>query len=270
MKIALVLTGHQRKYTACYPSVKKFILDRHGVDVYLSTWNSNYYSRGQSIDPATGSTMVSIPADIQPLLDLYNPVKVHVEKQEEYYATKTITPYFNQMIPWSFNGQTGEQPGCECNWNRFNLGPKRECTSPEVGCDALEMMKDQWYMVKKGFELIDNPSQYDLVMKLRLDILFHHFEFEENLPKGTIVVPREFTDQIPGWPEYMTNDHLAYGDPDSMDKYCHWHDYYVDDCVNKVVPVKCEMAIGYHIRVRNGINVIRDAVNLHYEIAPKV
>jgi hypothetical protein len=258
MKIALILTGHQRRYMACYPSVKQFILDRHDVDVYISTWNSNYFLRGQTKDPVTSAV------DIQPLLDMYKPVKVHIEKQEEYYANKKTYSYVPEPVTWFYNGQSATQPSCECNWNG-----QRDCASDEVGCDAFEMMRDQWYMVKKGFELIDNPEQYDYVMKLRLDILFQHLQFDEHLPKGTIVVPGESWEHIPGWPEYMTNDHLAYGDPESMNKYCHWVDAYEQDVLNKVMPVKCEMAIGYYLRVTCGINARKDAVNICHAIAPK-
>jgi len=245
MKIAIVLTGHHRQYKHCYPSVKEFLLDKHDVDIYLSTWDHNFFDISRKHDVK--------PTDPQPVIDLYKPVKVHVEDHIQYYKNKSLISMKRGNVQFSYNGKTGSAMGCEC----------QQC--PNNSCNAFENIRDQWYIVQKGFNLIDNPEQYDYIMKLRLDVIFQNLVINENLPKNTLVLPEKGFD-APHWPDYVANDQIAYGDPESMMKYGNFYDSYVSCAPNLVVTIKPEWAIGYYLAVQSGINIVADNVTLRHSL----
>jgi hypothetical protein len=246
MKLALLLTGHQRQYQYCYPSIKQFLLDKHDVDVYISTWDHNYFSG------------TPVPADPTPVIELYKPVKCHIEGHINYYQNKITMPYINGPVDYILHGQPKTMQGCECH-------PGRDCA--RTGCIAVESLRDQWYMVMKGFELIENQSQYDYIMKLRLDIKFDFLHIRENVPKGTIIVPGYHN--IIDVPDFVCCDHVAYGHPEDMGKYCHFYEFYGDAFVKKMIPAFMEYAIGYYLKFQCGIVTQMDELGLKHSIAPK-
>jgi hypothetical protein len=74
-------------------------------------------------------------------------------------------------------------------------------------------------MVRKGWDLIDNPYSYDAIFRVRFDLAINHIQFK----KAKFVVPKsqvEFYKIGTHW-----SDHMAYGEPDSMDKYCHMFEH---------------------------------------------
>jgi hypothetical protein len=67
--------------------------------------------------------------------------------------------------------------------------------------------------------LIENPQQYDVIFRVRFDLAINHIQFK----KAKFVVPKsevEFYKIGTHW-----SDHMAYGEPDSMEKYCNMFDY---------------------------------------------
>jgi hypothetical protein len=75
-------------------------------------------------------------------------------------------------------------------------------------------LKDQWYLVQKCFSSVQETGNYDIILRLRYDIFLHNIVL--NKRRG-ITIPQD----IGGW---TFTDHMAYGDPDSMKKYCFLHD----------------------------------------------
>jgi hypothetical protein len=78
----------------------------------------------------------------------------------------------------------------------------------------VERLRDQWWMINKGWKLIDNPEQYDVIFRMRFDLQLNHIQFK----KAKFVVPKsevEFHKIATHW-----SDHMAYGEPANMEKYC--------------------------------------------------
>jgi hypothetical protein len=87
------------------------------------------------------------------------------------------------------------------------------------GTFYTERIRDQWWMVKKAWGLIETPNQYDVIMRVRFDMLIHNIDIKNNkfvVPKSTIGFHNIGTD----W-----SDYFAYGDPISMEKYCNMFDH---------------------------------------------
>tara|TARA_R100000008_G_scaffold47035_1_gene27806 strand:+ start:9631 stop:10302 length:672 start_codon:yes stop_codon:yes gene_type:complete len=92
----------------------------------------------------------------------------------------------------------------------------------------VERLRSQWYCVKRGFELLDDYSSYDVIIRCRFDLQFTDTELDLqdcdhiNIPK-------------PNSPN-LYNDHYAWGNADVMQKYCtmfdHIYDMYLKENVN--------------------------------------
>lgn len=70
-------------------------------------------------------------------------------------------------------------------------------------------------MVKKGWELIQNPEQYDLILRSRFDLMLESIPMQ---PTDTFVVPLSDMGLV-----YC--DYIAYGTPVTMQGYCHLFDH---------------------------------------------
>jgi len=192
MKIALIITGLARRYEMAYPSTKKFFLDRHDVDIYLSTWTHSYdYPIGGALErPETIEEFHKVDTDH--FLELYKPHKYHIEDTEKFL--KNRFPSIKLDLPVFLR--------------RGNSV-------------SIERYRNQWYIVKKGFELISDPYKYDVIVRLRTDMIFTELTIQE--PKDyTIIVDRD----VPADNTY--GDWFAYGDPVTMSKYCTMFDYIED------------------------------------------
>jgi hypothetical protein len=251
MKIALLLTGHfirrQGDSTGfcvkeyCYPTLKKFLLDKHDVDVYISTWDHNYLHNGnvhsQRVDPSV-------------VLNLFKPVRSYIRDYHTYYSEKKIIQFDNNPVTVNVNHQPLTLPKCECNH------VNRDCKT--VGCTAIETNADSWSLVKEGYNLIDNPSQYDYIVRTRFDLAFNNLVLDENLPKGTIVVPPWKKDSV--WDDFARGDGAtAYGDPESMAKYCHFIDEYPSLCNKNIPSANIHYTIGYYLNFNCGITQREDS-----------
>jgi hypothetical protein len=239
MKIALILTGHPRQYLNCYPAVKHFILDRHDVDVYISTWDHNFNHIERK--------HLTKPMDPGPVIDLYKPIKAHIENHTQYYENK-------KNIQFDVHPASCSRKHYLCKVN-----------DDKGYCHALENVRDQWYIVKKGFELIENPQDYDYIMKLRLDVMFGNLVFQENVPTGTVIVPFD-NEPGSGVPEHVCNDTLAYGDPATMAKYCQTYDYFEEIIKNRNGVVWMEWILGYYLKYMCGITAKVDRQTLNHSL----
>jgi hypothetical protein len=249
MKIALLLTGHfirrqsdsdgsvVRNYN--YPSLKHFILDKHDVDVYISTWDHSFLHNGASC----------LPVDTNIVLDLYKPIKYHIRNHNEYYATKSIIPYHKRTVSVMMDDQLRSLPNCECNHSN------RNCVVQ--GCTAIETNADSWSLVKEGYDLIDNPNQYDYILRSRFDLSFTNFVIDEHLPTDTIVVPPWKKNNK--WDDFALGDGAnAYGRPADMSKYCRFIDHLPELCQKDIMSANIHYTLGYYLKFNCGITQRED------------
>jgi hypothetical protein len=198
MKVALILTGHARNYLHCFASIKRFLLDQYNTDVYISTWDMDSPGHGHQ------RNFVFAPGlDLSPLTELYPAAKIHVENHNDYVANRYPKIDFMSM---ERKDDIVKTEGVQIHG------------SVEMTEFWLERFRDQWYMVKKGWQLIENPVQYDVIMRLRLDNTIHSLTLN---PTDTISFPFINADR-----DRLMSDHSAYGRPATMEKYCAVFDHY--------------------------------------------
>lgn len=137
MKVALVLTGHMRCWKQVWPYLKSQFIDKYKPDIFVSTWSDEGWWRPHS---TKGFNDQSPRLDIEAFKQLYNPVAMEVDEYNEYeqYLTTIATKYKN-----------------------FIHNPKN--------------VVSMFFKVAKGFELLEkHSSDYDLVIRMRPDLVFNH------------------------------------------------------------------------------------------------
>ena len=185
MQVALLLTGFYRSFDKTRDNLLGIAKDLK-ADVFVATWdkdewntNKGKYNRAISMD------MLGRP-------------------QTEGHATGIwdIEHYMENRVPFVQN-------------NRDQDVMVTDPRAREHGLFWANRLRDQWYLVQRGFELIHySTRKYDAVIRVRMDIAFDNFVFRPDLVKSDlIVIPQD----IGGW-DY--SDHLAYGSYATMEKYC--------------------------------------------------
>jgi len=228
MKIAIVMTGHVKGWQRTYESLQKCIFGKHDVDIYISTWDVNNVGRNGNPD--------DYPAiDIQPVIDLYKPKKIHVEKHIEYHKNRFPKIVFDERANDIF---------------KINEHAKQH------GSYWVERMRDMWYIIKQGYLLIDNPEEYDLIMRLRFDVAFDNIEFQHtDVP---VFIGVDTTNK-------HVHDLFGYGPPDKMKTYFYFFDHietmYRNDNVN--IAHSDEMLGMYLIKYNNIIPKADPSITYH-------
>lgn len=195
MKIAIVLTGHSRDFNKSFPKFKE-IFDKYNTDVYFNTWDVNQHS----VNSVGRFNLPKYPVNKEELLEKLNPYikNYNIESSENYEKNR---------FP---NIEFIDRPD-----DVFKVNPR----AVHHGSFYVERIRDQWWMVKNAWKLIENPYQYDLIMRVRFDMIIEHIEFK----KAEFVVPKStlgFHDIGTHW-----SDYFAYGTPASMEKYFHFFDH---------------------------------------------
>jgi hypothetical protein len=233
MKVALILTGHARRYRSTFESVRHHLLDKHDVDVYLSTWSVDNPGRRYGAPDWYEPT----PLDLPPLLEAVKPVKTHIQDYHGYYSNR---------FP-SIDTTSSTRPDDIFKVNEHAI---------VHGTFWVERQRDQWYMIQKGWQLIENPGQYDIVFRLRVDTRLLSIELKNN---GKLIIPDT---EVNG--ALSVTDHMAYGPPDLMEKYCNFFDHigpmYYNDNVNIA---HADEMLGVYLK--NYVKIPHELDNIRYE-----
>lgn len=194
MKIAIVLTGHCRDYEKSLPYFKE-IFEKNDCDVYFNTWDVNEHS----INTLGKFNLTKHPVDKEKLISSLNPYlkNYNFESWENY--EKNRFPKIEFL----------ERPD-----DVFKVNPR----AIYHGSFYVERIRDQWWMVKKAWELIENPYEYDLIMRVRFDMMIENIEFK----RAEFVVPKSTIDFYKIGTHW--SDYFAYGIPSAMHKYFHFFD----------------------------------------------
>lgn len=229
MKIALLLTGFARQYNKSFLSIKKYLLDKYDVDIYISSWDKiekKYNPHSLRKNPEQ-QQLKYLSANFIHKIYANNLVKCKLHNYEEYYQ--------NRFSPIKFI-------------DRKNDVFKNNQKAIDLGSFWVERLRDQWYIVQQGWNLIENKQQYDIFFRIRFDIYLLTFRIQDfNL----VVTYPEFED-------LALSDYLAYGNYESMNKYCNMFDHienmYIKHNVNIAISesmlefyLKHYCNINYHI-----------------------
>lgn len=198
MKVAVILTGHSRDYLKTFDSFDKAILQKYSPDVYFNTWDVNQASPERNINRTFNIPQRTVDKDS--IIERYNPYlkNYNFESWEDYQK--------NRFQPIKF-------------LDRDDDVFKKNERAIYHGSYWVERLRDQWWMVQKAWNIISNPYQYDVIFRTRFDLNIESIQFK----KAKFVVPKsevEFYKIGTNW-----SDHMAYGEPDSMEKYCNMFDH---------------------------------------------
>jgi hypothetical protein len=177
MKIALLLTGFVRSYLNNFNSLKVNIIDKYNTDIYISTWNKTQSIINSGYDDY----------DINSVINIYS------DKLKDYIILD-IDKYYADKINITFQSRSDDV---------FKINNR----AIEHGSRWVERLRDQWYIVNNGFNLISN--NYDYIIRTRFDVLINNFN----------LIPVDFVIPAPH-PINVYNDHFAYGNYDNMKIYC--------------------------------------------------
>lgn len=193
MKVAVILTGYCKDYEKSFSFLQTNVLKKYECDVYINTWDVNQYSVNTGQIGNFNLPLHLVDTDALLLNYKSNLIKYNIECWDDYVT--------NRFPNISFLDRDDDV---------FKINQR----AIYHGSFWVEKLRDHWWMVQRGWNLIDNPEQYDVIFRVRFDLLINHIQFK----KAKFVVPKsevEFHKIGTYWSDYM-----AYGEPDSMEKHC--------------------------------------------------
>jgi hypothetical protein len=198
MKVAVILTGHCRDFDKTFDTFKNSIFDKYNTDVYFNTWDVNQSSVNREVNGHFN------------LPNRYVDTSILLEKLKPYLKNYNFESWENYEKNRFPNISFLDRPDDVFKTNERAI---------YHGSFWVERLRDQWWMVQRAWKLIPNPYEYDVIYRVRFDMLIHYIQFK----KAKFVVPKsevEFHKIGTNW-----SDHMAYGEPDSMEKYCNMFDH---------------------------------------------
>ena len=192
-KIAVIVTGHLRTYKLHFPHFQKNLLDLHDVDLYLSTWDWNH------VGVMAGGTLAKAKED-----DLTNKLSIYPN------IKKIIISDYKKInkISEDYIKNYGEFGTCDdALYKKYIGGIVERKTMPYNA--------GQWWPVQEAFKSIENPEQYDVIMRTRFDIhIYKPVRFLPNPIVGVHPGPK----RRPGSHLFQTDlytikNHIFYGSP---------------------------------------------------------
>lgn len=174
MKVALLLTGFLRTYKENYNLLYDNFILEYDPDIYISTWSKNEQRFGTDLNKI----------NVNEVIDLYG-----YNLKNIVISNNDIT--FQDII---YNDRPNDI---------FKISDRAK-EHKDIWIDRL---RRQWYLLYKGFNLIEE-EKYDIILRTRFDLQLFYI----NLIKDAFVIPKD----MGGW-DY--SDHLAYGDYNTMKIY---------------------------------------------------
>lgn len=190
MKIALLLTGLPRAYEKTFMTWKYPLFHKHDIDIYISSWDTieTDYNPHKMLNQPRQTQLTKI--NTQKILDFYG------DKVKKYVFTNYENFYTNRFPSIQIIDRDKDV---------FKISQRAK----QLGSFWVERLRDQYYIVKQGWNLIE--EDYDYYMRLRFDIQFYSFDI---IPNNQLVIP------VGIYKNFLLQDHLAYGTKQSMNTYC--------------------------------------------------
>lgn len=212
MKIALFVTGHLRNTPKIRDNFKQF-LDGHDTDVYVGTWSS-YDLHRKTHEPILKPT-INVEKDLDTMFG--SALRATWIGDIEKFESNKIIP---RRLSWNaFVPPSGDPLNHLAPW------PQR--------------IMDQWYVVKRAYELCTNYDQYDVVIRIRGDMTFLGKPLVpfQSVEDGIHVNGYSWWTNGPDWENgalvdstglvpYAVSDQLAWGKPYWMTKYFEYYDHF--------------------------------------------
>jgi len=213
MKIAIMHTGHARKYERCINNWKLGVKDRYDADFYFGVWNERGTKLDDTPDNARqweGHLMPSRQYDAvvdrsmiskQELVEKLCPTLTTPEKILYLHHDNHHNIIMDSMVTsGAINGSVGH--------------PKYALW---MGGQIPTTSWHQWYMVRETYKLVEQSGiKYDLVIRTRMDTAWVGYPKFENYEEV----------QIPYNAPDVPHDYLLYGPQDLMGVVCRLYEYF--------------------------------------------
>lgn len=196
MKVAIVLTGHCRDFDKSFSNLEEQLFKKYNADVYFNTWDVNQHSIN-----SVGKFNLA-----------YHPV-------DKDYLVSKLKPYLKNYNFESWDSYQKNRFPNIVFLDRHDDVFKVNARAIYHGTFYTERIRDQWWMVRKAWGLIENPNEYDVIMRVRFDMVIEDIQFKS----AEFVVPQNkfpLNDVGTYW-----SDYFAYGTPKAMEKYFHLFDH---------------------------------------------
>ena len=115
----------------------------------------------------------------------------------------------------------------------------------------------QYYTLKRAFQLIDNPNEYDMILKYRFDWMPKfkiNWDDMYSQTREKLLYPRQKTHGVHGT-EFTSNDLFLISNPDHMRIVCSLYDTMLTDIyIPNVIETKCfvpEYILSLHLKMNN-------------------
>lgn len=160
LKIALCISGQLRGYKKAYATWDKFNFARHDVDLYCCVWNN--IGRKKIYKTQLYRHFGKIFSQLF-LSKTEGLNEAQIQKKFKYLYAYFDTPSLIE----------------EKELKRF-YNAKKTCVVDEKLYEKNNNMYKMHYLIEKSFQLIDNPDDYDLIIRIRPDKSVEKFDYDWN------------------------------------------------------------------------------------------
>ncbi len=204
LKIAVCVSGHARGFEKAFPSWSKLFNASHEVDYYCALWN------GVGRKPMTRTHLQRHFE--REFIDLYNSDTDGREQASNLRRYKSLYKLFE-------NDQLLNVDKVQSLYKPVNMIiHNAEDFSSRSGMYCM------LYMIQQAFELIENPGNYDLVIRLRPDKEVSNADVDWNLLHEQCLADKLFCDSRPAQVHYQgilaIGDQFAVSIPAVIKHYC--------------------------------------------------
>jgi len=221
MKTAVVITGHLRSGIQNFIHMYEHFFSSHKTDVYIATWNKQENIRGghevieDHLLPWKKTNLIrSKIYDI----DKYNQSKeLFTLDYDRKHSIEDICDLPKHQIFSMFMNESEEKiRQTHCGFY------------PEAIEYWNNRIKDQYYLIRQSFNLLNNYQEYDLILRTRFDFVpLSPMELSVKDDKLTVAT------NSPEDPSVSHYDCIQYGQPEVMKKYFHLYDH-IDDFIDNL------------------------------------
>ena len=212
MRVAVLLTGFLRSYKSMFHSLEDNLLKKYNCDLYCITWDEQEDKKKINIDD----------------FKIYNKYlkNYRIQSNIEYLSNK------KNFSPLNRNGDV------------FKVNER----AIHHGAYWANRLIDQWKLVYEGYNIIHNPNEYDIILRLRYDLYLKYINI---LNINSLIIPQD----IGGW---SFTDHMAYASPAIMKTYCDLHNNIEKLYIENNIDITHAVEMPKFYIIKNNINYLID------------
>jgi len=212
MKVAVLLTGFLRSYESMFYYLENNLLKKYNCDLYCITWDKQENNSKVNIDN----------------------FKIYEKYLKNFKIESSLDYISNKKVFFPI----------ERNNDVFKTNKR----AIEHGPYWANRLIDQWKLIYEGYNIIQNPKDYDLIIRVRYDI---NMKYINLFNSNTLVIPQD----IGGW---TFTDHMAYSSPEVMKVYCNLYNNIEKLYIENNIDITHAVEMPKFYITKNNINYLID------------